>query len=162
MKKTTILLLFLLGSTSLLAQSMKYTFNIGEKFDIQQIANVQVDQTLMGLEMGMTTVITNSLVLEIESTEGDVAKLKSWYTSVAMDFDITSGTGTSEKLHVNSNEAPVEEGLLEAHNLIKSMVNEPFYIHLRNNGEILYAVDLNDLSIIFILEIMERSFRSTA
>jgi hypothetical protein len=74
--------------------------------------------------------------MEVESIENEVAKIKSWYKDVSMDFNIGMGEGSSQELHVTSKEAPSEEGLMEAHYLVKSMVDEPFFIHLKSNGTI--------------------------
>jgi hypothetical protein len=137
MKRGTYLFLYLLFSTSLFAQPMNYTFTTGEKINVDQIANVQVNQDVMGMKMAMRTIISNSLIMEVASVEGDVAKLKSWYSNVAMDFTVDMGAGEPRVLHVNSTEAPEEPELLETHKLVKSMIDSPFFIYLNSNGTIL-------------------------
>lgn len=136
MKKTFFLFVFLMINLAISAQSMKYSFNAGDKIGVKQIASVVVDQELMGMKMVLGTKITNSLEMEIETVASEIAKIKMWYTDVAMDLEVTTGSATPQIMHINSSDTPEDPGLMEAHRLINSMVDEPFYIYVRTNGTI--------------------------
>ncbi len=136
MKKTVLLFIFSMLSLAISGQSMKYSFNVGDKVVVEQVANVVVDQELMGMKMLLGTKITNSLEMEIESVDSEMAKIKAWYTNVAMDFEVTTGSTSPQIMHVNSSDTPEDPGLMEAHRLINGMVDEPFYIYVRANGTI--------------------------
>ena len=136
----SILLIFLLGFGNLLiAQEidLSYTFVKDKQYRLNVRTQQLIEQDLGGFTQNVVNLIESDILFKITEVKGDSAVLEVAYQSLYFSMDGPMGEGMVMSSKGDRND-PINK-------VVRSMVNNPFYVHLNKSGKILSVEGMEDV-----------------